>query len=414
MSDLSDKLKALGVNIGPDHLSNQKKPGKYSLDRILSGDVRFTPFGETYVVESHYPAGYRHGPYSLLEDPPRQALANWAQDQRVALGDLDSFAFIDTETTGLSGGAGTYAFLIGVGRIVEGGFLLEQFFLRDPSEEPAQLAELESFLAHCQTLVSFNGKAFDIPLLVTRFISQGVKPPFSEFAHLDLLHLSRRLWRYRLSNRALGSLEVHILGTQRTQEDVPGWMIPQMYFDYLHSGDPEPLKKVFYHNAMDILSLAALFIHTSQLLADPLNANLEHSVDMIALARLYEDSGNLDMAEQLYRHGLEHAHHHTDEMPEEVYLTAIMNLARLYKRQTEWDKACNLWELAADHREIEAHIELAKYYEHQRKEYQPAIRWTAAAKEIVLSATNNPLLSSRWIGEIDHRLNRLNRKLEKE
>ncbi len=190
-------------------------------------------------------------------------LAEWAREPRLAELAPADFAFLDTETTGLSGGTGTYAFLVGVARFEDEGLHLAQFFMRDPSEEPGLLAALEEFLAPCQALVTFNGKAFDAPLLLTRYLCHGWQPPFQGLAHVDLLHLARRLWRDRLPSRTLTMLEAHILGAGRSEEDIPGWLIPEMYFTYLQTGDPTPLKSVFYHNAMDVISLVALMEHMS-------------------------------------------------------------------------------------------------------------------------------------------------------
>jgi len=140
---------------------------------------------------------------------------------------------VDTETTGLAGGSGTYTFMVGIGRFEGDEFRLAQFFLRDPSEEAAQLAAIEKFLAPCQAVVSFNGKSFDLPLLNSRYLINGCPPPLAGAAHIDLLHLSRRLWRARLPSRTLGNLEAKILGLTRAQQDVPGWMIPDLFLDRL-------------------------------------------------------------------------------------------------------------------------------------------------------------------------------------
>jgi uncharacterized protein YprB with RNaseH-like and TPR domain len=178
--------------------------------------------------------------------------------------------------------------MVGVGRFDGEVFRLAQFFMRDPIEEPAQLAALEAFLAPCETVVTFNGKAFDVPLLNTRYRINGEDSPLASTAQIDLLHLARRLWRERLPSCSLGSLEEHILEITRTSEDTPGWMIPELYFDYLRSGDARPLKGVFYHNTMDILSMVALLDLMAGTLADPLKMETEHPTDLVAVGRLFE------------------------------------------------------------------------------------------------------------------------------
>jgi uncharacterized protein YprB with RNaseH-like and TPR domain len=405
MPSLSEKLKSLGVKVGVQDLAPPQLRSPYSIDQVLSGSTLLTQLGETYLVEARYPPEYQHGRRGLCCRAPLQSLAAWAQEQRICDYPLESFAFLDTETTGLSGGTGTYPFLIGVGRFEGQEFHLAQFFMRDPLEEPAQLAALEAFLAPCEAVVTFNGKSFDLPILNTRFISHGWRTPFLDTAHVDLLHLARRLWRDRLSSRTLGSLEYHILGTARTGDDVPGWMIPQLYFDYLRSGDARPLVSVFYHNAMDVLSLAALFGHTAELLSDPLSSVVEHGVDLVALGKLFEDMGDTDLASRLYLVGLER------DLPREILLDAIHRLAMIHKRQDNLQVAAELWQQAAGYAHIQAHIELAKLYEHRFRDPLQALQWTQSAIEIMRGSALPGFERRHWLDELERRQNRLLRKL---
>jgi uncharacterized protein YprB with RNaseH-like and TPR domain len=405
MPSLSEKLKSLGVKVGANDLTPPPRRSPYSIDQVLSGSTLLTQLGETYLVEARYPPEYQHGRRGLCCSAPLQTLAAWAQEQRICDYPLESFAFLDTETTGLSGGTGTYPFLIGVGRFEGQEFHLAQFFMRDPLEEPAQLAALESFLAPCEAVVTFNGKSFDLPLLNTRFISHGWRTPFLDTAHVDLLHLARRLWRDRLSSRTLGNLEYHILGTMRTGDDVPGWMIPQLYFDYLRSGDARPLVSVFYHNAMDVLSLAALFGHTAELLANPLSSTVEHGVDLVALGKLFEDMGDTDLAARLYLAGLER------ELPREILLDAIHRLAMIHKRQDNLNAAVGLWQQAAGYAHIQAHIELAKLYEHRLRDPLQALQWTQTAIDLARDSAMSTFERRQWLDELGHRKDRLTRKL---
>jgi uncharacterized protein YprB with RNaseH-like and TPR domain len=338
-------------------------------------------------------------------------LGVWANEPHLKEIDPHAFAFLDTETTGLSGGTGTLAFLIGIGRFEGDGFHLVQFFLPDPGQEPAQLAAVEDFLAPCQALVTFNGKAFDVPLLNTRFLMHGWQPPYRGYAHVDLLHLSRRLWRNRLPSRTLANLEVQILGTSRSEEDIPGWIIPQMYHEYLLSGDATPLRRVIYHNAMDVVSLAALFTYTADLLADPVQANLEHGTDILALAHLFEDLGVSSTAITLYLKGLEHEDARTQRIPRQVYLDAIQRLAGIHKKMDRQGEAIQLWEVAAQLHHLEAHIQLAKYYEHQKKDYRAALEWTESAVQLVNSPLYPVFERKIQLPELQHRLERLHKKL---
>jgi uncharacterized protein YprB with RNaseH-like and TPR domain len=404
MVSLSDKLKSLGVKVGARDLPPPRPRDPYPVQQIVPGRFQETPQGEVFLVERQYPLEHRQGRASLRIIASLQVIAEWAREPRLAGVAPDTFAFLDTETTGLAGGTGTYAFLVGVGRYAGGSFQLAQFFMRDPMEETALLAALTEFLQPCQALVTFNGKAFDVPLLNARYITHGEMPPLASAAHLDLLPLARRLWRDRLPSRALGSLEEHILDAIRTEEDVPGWVIPSLYFDYLRSGDARPLKSVFYHNAMDVLSLAALLSHISQLLDDPLGGAVGHGLDLVAMGKLFEDLGYLKTATGLYESGLAH------DLPEEAYWEAVQRLSFVHKRRGDFPAAIALWRQAAHSGHIYAHVELAKFYEHKARDYGEAAQWTQAAIALV-SAPDFPRPERRqWLADLEHRLARLQRK----
>jgi uncharacterized protein YprB with RNaseH-like and TPR domain len=291
MSSLADKLKALGVKTGRD-LPPPSHGGGHPIESVVAGSFCATSRGDIFVAERVFAEDYQR------KTPIQSQLSivsEWANDPRIAELPIEKFAFLDAETSGLSGGTGTYAFLVGIGRFTGGAFLLRQFFMRDPSEEPAMLEALIDFLAPCKALVSFNGKAFDAPLLAARYTLRRIPLPLRGCAHLDLLPLARRLWRDRLPSRALKYLEEHILGVTRASEETPGYEIPWLYFDYLRSGDARPLAGVFYHNAMDVTAMAALLGRISDLLANPYQETT-HGVDFIALGKLYEDLRRWDEA----------------------------------------------------------------------------------------------------------------------
>jgi len=407
MPTLSERLKALGVTLGPVHTSPQtpRRPHQ-TIETLLPGEWRSLPLGETFVLERRYPASFRQGDVPLRGEIPPAILAAWAKEPRLTSLTLEQFLFFDIETSGLNIGGGVYAFLIGAGRFEGDEFHLAQFFLHDPADEPAQLAAFEAFAAPCEALVTFNGKAFDLPLLNGRYTLNAWPSPLKEMAHLDLLHLARRLWRARLPSRALGDLETHILGTQRGQADVPGWMVADLYLEYLHTGDAHPLIGVFYHNEMDVLSMAALLHHTAALLADPLASPETDQLDLLAIARLHADLGDLDPAERIYAHILQRA-----DLQPEVHLQALSGLASLHKKRGQLDAALPLWEQAAETGQVYAHVELAKVYEHRQKDFRAALRWTQAAIDIV-SGKETPLGERlRWLPELEHRQARLERKL---
>jgi uncharacterized protein YprB with RNaseH-like and TPR domain len=405
MNSISDKLKSLGVKVGARDLPPPRPRNRYPIEQVVSGCFQETPHGEVFLVETWYPLEHWQGRALLRIPASLQIIAEWAREPCLAEVGSNAFAFLDTETTGLSGGTGTYAFLVGVGRYDGQAFHLAQFFMRDPVEEPALLAALTEFLQPCQALVTFNGKAFDVPLLNARYISNSEQPPLASFAHLDLLPLARRLWRDRLPSRALGYLEEHILDITRTHEDVPGWLIPGLYFDYLRSGDARPLKSVFYHNVMDVLSLAALLSHIAELLDDPLNGPVVHGLDLVAMGKLFEDLKHLETAAQLYERGLVH------DLPEELYWKTVQRLSFAQKRRGNLSAAVALWREAACSGQIYAHIELAKFYEHKQRDYSEAAQWTHAALSLVNAPDFPRQARGRWLDDLEHRLARLHRKL---
>ena len=401
MSILSDKLRALGVQQGAQNLPPpRRKSQAYAIENVIVGRFQATPHGDVFVVEKGYDSSYRHGKMALKGESSLEMIATWARDRRLSQSPLAQFAFLDTETTGLAGGTGTYAFLVGVGRFEGDKLQLAQFFMRDPSEEAALLVALTEFLQPCQVLVTFNGKAFDAPLLNTRYTLNRQVSPLLTLAHLDLLPLARRLWPDRLDNHRLGTLETQLLGAQRTEEDIPGWLIPSIYFGYLRQGDARALPGVFYHNAMDVLTMAALLNHAAQLLADPLNPSVEHALDIVALGQFYENMGDVETAAQLFEQGLAR-----NDLPEAHYWATQRRLSFLHKRHQHWIAAVELWQLAAEGRQIYAHVELAKFYEHQQRNYDEAILWTQTALNLLTAHER-----SQWWGDLHHRLARLQRK----
>jgi uncharacterized protein YprB with RNaseH-like and TPR domain len=417
---LADKLKTLGVKVGTGEIQPPPpRPRRDSaLEHALEGRWIETRRGFAFVVEQVFPGGYRHGATPIRLAAGLETLAAWAGDERLASLPVSKLAFLDTETSGLAGGTGTYAFMVGLGRFVEDEFHLAQFFMPDPADEAALLEALADFLAPCAALVTFNGKAFDAPLLRTRYTLNQSPCPLDGFAHLDLLPLARRLWRDRLPSRALKYLEEHILQAPRSAEEVPGYEIPWLYFDFLRTGDAAPLKGVFYHNAMDIVAMAALLSLTARMLADPHAFELEHGLDVIALAKLFEDLNRWEDAALLYERGLQTARANGAPLSEQAlsepdFWQAVRRLAVLQKRRGDLDVALRLWEKSAAEGHIYAHVELAKYYEHTRKEPAAALQWTVSAMAHVRADLFMPAyMKNHWLSELEHRQKRLEGKLK--
>ena len=408
MPSLSDKLKSLGVKVGTADITPRTRDD-HPIDLIVNGSYVTTPRGDAFVAEQTYARDYSHGTdaslFSFLfsAESPLVLISQWANDPRINELPLDKFAFLDTETSGMAGGTGTYAFLVGAGRFVEDKFLLQQFFLRDPAEEPAMLEALIQFLAPCEALVTFNGKSFDAPLLATRYKLHRIPIPFKDYAHLDLLHLARKLWRDRLPSRTLKYLEEFVLDFRRSSEEVPGYEIPWLYFDYLRTRDARPLGGVFYHNAMDVVAMAALLNHISAMLSNPYS-NVEHGLDFIALGKLFEDLNQPDEAARLYERGLESA------LSESDFESAVKRLSILQKRRGNMDQALRLWKESARKGHIYAHVELAKHYEHKARDVKSALKWAKSARKKIEGAEMPEYARKHWLTEINHRLERLERK----
>jgi uncharacterized protein YprB with RNaseH-like and TPR domain len=402
-ASVSDKLKALGVKEGVSHLA-PPKVDSFSIDSVVAGEFSSTPLGDVFIAEQAFHRDHRHGEASLLPSIPLHLIAEWARDEKVSSLPISKFAFLDTETSGLAGGTGTYAFLVGAARFVEDRFVLKQFFMRDPAEEPALLEGLANFLAPCESLVTFNGKAFDAPVLSTRYRLHRIPIPYQGYAHLDLLPLARRLWRDRLESRALKYLEEHVLGMKRTSEEVPGYEIPWLYFDYLRTGDARPLAGVFYHNAMDVVAMAALLTHMNEMIENPYEGRVQHGLDFIALGKLLEDLDHWDDAARLYERGLESG------LDESDFGVAVRRLSILQKRRGDFGEAVRLWEKAAKRGHIYAHVEMAKYYEHKERNLKRALKWTTSARRAVERADLPAYMRNHWLEEITRRLARLERK----
>ena len=385
-------------------LPRPKRAQGNDIDAVVPGEFLSTRLGEVFVVEQRYTSEYLHGTISLACSCPLSFISQWAKDPRIADLPLSRFAYLDTETTGLMGGTGTLPFLVGVGRFIDGQFVVKQFFMRDPAEEPAQLEGLADFLAPAGALVTFNGKGFDAPLLTTRYVMNRIPVPFKGYCHIDLLPLARRLWRDRLVSRRLKYLEEHILGLKRTVEEVEGYEIPWLYSDYLRTRDANPLAGVFYHNAMDVAAMAALLNHMNEMITHPYEGPVEHGLDFIALGKLFENLGRQEEAARLFERGLE------CDITESDFNTAVKRLSILQKRRGDFEEAVRLWEKAAAEGHIYAHIEIAKYYEHRRRDIKSAIQWTRSALQHVERVDLPAFERKYWQDEIAHRLARLERK----
>jgi hypothetical protein len=310
--------------------------------------------------------------------------------------------YLDTETTGLAGGTGTYAFLVGVGFFDGEDFEVRQFFMRDLDEEPALLSALETLFREFAGFVTYNGAGFDLPLLETRFVLGRRRFP-AEVFHVDLLGAARRLWSARLADCRLGTVEQHALRFMR-DNDLPGALIPTVYFEYLRRKQPHALPRVFEHNRHDILSLAALTGWVADAVVRAPHSDLEPEA-LAGLGRLLEAS-EPDRSLACYRLALDAG------LPTPFRERLLLHLAQGEKRRERWDEARALWEAATraprafDPRPWE---EIAKVHEHRRRDLE-------AARLVVVEALDlarRHRASERVLAALEHRLDRLARRLER-
>jgi uncharacterized protein YprB with RNaseH-like and TPR domain len=351
----------------------------YLIEEIVSGQVIETPFGAHFETERLYERHRRHGSVGIadLADLPESLLAALSEGA-IAQSHPTRWAFLDTETTGLAGGTGTYAFLIGVGSIDDAGFRVRQFFMRDYGEEPSLLASLAGYLARFDVLITYNGKAFDQPLLETRYRMVRARTPFARMEHLDLLFGARRLWKLRLESCRLVDLENQVLGVER-HGDLPGEMIPYYYFEYLRMRQAFRLVPVFHHNAMDIVSLACLTAIVPAAFGSPGGAMFRHGADMIGVARWLLAAGRDDEALGLYRRAMDLG------LSDSLLFRALAEIGAIQKRLGRDAAALEVFtDLAASPNPYRAHAfeELAKYYEHRERNYAMALEMTRSAQAI--------------------------------
>lgn len=309
--------------------------------------------------------------------------------------------FLDTETTGLNGGAGTVAFEIGVGFIDERGMVIRQYVMRDYSEEAAMLAEIAALLRQSDTVVSFNGKTFDLPLLESRMVMNRIRLPVTQMPHFDLLHAARRVYKLRLGRCNLASLEEAVLGMHR-QDDLPGAQVPQRYFDYVRTKEFALLEDVLRHNFDDVKSLARL---TSQLCSAFRNPErLAHPEDIFGVGRTLMRGGKTQQARACFK----------ILGRSTLSAQARMHLAASYKKDKEWADAMETCQnmIAQGEGGTWPYIEMAKYYEHIVKDNARALSYATGALRYALNTALIWEDDEQQTDQIRRRIDRLRRKQE--
>jgi uncharacterized protein len=374
--------------------------GSERLALILGASVKRNGHGE------HLSLHCWHGDHAPCA-PTAAALRLLAPDAPEEVADAQQWLFLDTETTGLMGGTGTYPFLVGLAWWEGGGLEVEQLFMREYSEERSLLAALAERLAERPVLVTFNGKSFDWPLLETRYRMTRTIPPPALRAHLDFLHPARNLWRLRLGSVRLSQLERHVLGWDRGT-DVVSELIPRIYLDFVRGGHADPLVPVFQHNQMDLRGLAGLSGRILSLLGD--EEASQDGLELYGVSRICERRGEVKRARKLYEQSI------ASVLPTETDRAARTALARLVKREGDFVRARELWEgTLGDSREgYEAYEQLAIYFEHEAREPRQALAIAREALAQLRRANQVGMIPAaayrRTKARLEHRLVRLERK----
>jgi uncharacterized protein YprB with RNaseH-like and TPR domain len=365
-----------------------------------------SPARQPYLVlENNFNLSSSYGqiPISLGLNIPGQVLYLLSRDEAFQTLSLAGSIFIDLETTGLAGGTGTIPFLVGLGFFDQQGFKIVQFFLNDLASEFKMLEELTALLQDKKftSVISYNGKGFDLPLLETRFTLNRLRCPLSALPHLDFLFSARYLWKHKYESCRLYNLALAHLGADRA-EDIPSEEIPWRYFQYLRTGDFSLVEPILYHNQEDIMSLYGVVVAGALAVGHSLeNQEMEiDSLELFGLGKIWEKAGEKKKSAELYEKAL------NQKLPVELSVKVKKNLALYFKKCGDWEKSLKLWQdLSQNSRDLDAWRELAMYYEHQVRQPQTALE--LALDGLALSRDINPAFEK----DFEKRIDRLTKKL---
>jgi hypothetical protein len=365
------------------------------------GYIRQTAHGEVWVVDWVFPLGYIHGSYPIKKVTSVHQLIDFSiPDFNPSLATV-----IDTETTGLAGGTGTYAFIIGIGFWSGDDFIVRQYLMRDFNEEPAQLrAFAEDFTG---SLISFNGRCFDMPLLTNRFKLHRFERPFAGTDHLDMLFPSRRIWKRHLPSFKLSVLERDILGFARV-DDIPSHLIPSLFFDYLQNRDETILHPILHHNRNDIISLYQLTAVAGDIVNRICESGGNDDNLIVSLAEIYFNLRQYDKTiDLLNKVNRQFADKGTINRAGQLKAIAL-------KKINHWDEAIEAFlEVSRASQEIQALIESAKLYEHKKRQPQKALDLVNRAESIIEFAEIKGDNVRLILAELYHRKRRLLNKINR-
>jgi uncharacterized protein YprB with RNaseH-like and TPR domain len=337
-----------------------------------------------------------------------EVLACLSQDNAFKELDLSTALFIDLETTGLSGGTGIIPFNIGMGYYRDDKFWVGQYFLGEMAEEERMIQELAEFFKEMdfQSVVTYNGKSFDIPLLETRFILHRQPFQLSGLPHLDFLYPARRLWSHKYESCRLFHLALNVVQAGRT-EDIPSAEIPWRYFQYLQTGNYDLIEPILYHNQEDILSLLGVVVVGAHIFSEDPDLCLGDAMDFYGAGKVLANVGDVEKSVQFFQKALD------GNLTDEVSIATKKRLSAHFKKHQDWDKAVPIWQEIVSTEvvtlaQLSSFRELAMHFEHRLKNYEEAKR--IAEEGFVLSTG----VSSYFEKDFSHRLDRLRRKIKRQ
>ncbi len=401
--DLRDYLRKYSINNHDDYYVNEPK----SIDEIVDGSYQKTDFGKIFVAKKEYLPDYYHGEMpleSFLKQSPK-TLALISKNDEIKDLDLKKAVFIDTETTGLSGGTGTAVFLVGILFFENNEFRIRQYLMQDFNEELAMLSALKQIFKNFEFIISYNGKAFDIPLLSTRYLINKMSDNHLNLPHIDLLFPSRFLYRKDLPNCRLKTIENKVLGIWEDRiGDIDSSLIPYIYFDFLNTKDARILKSVFKHNIIDLISLVTLTAKLASYIENYNEINLSYN-QIRSLTKIFFLKKNFNDAEKLILRAIQNADNKEDLEECKMWYGFIL------KKMRKFDDSSKIFEelVLDDTKEIEIYRQVAIYQEHQNKNYQKAINFCNKALKI-MKDEYNIRRRDYYINDINYRLARLYRK----
>lgn len=384
---------------GPSRPEFRVRAAPLRLEDVLPGSEVTTPQGSCYEVKAVYRDTYRHGDQRIeaFYHVDMNAMNLFFGGEKGDGVRPEEVLFMDLETTGLSLGTGTYAFLVGLGYFRDRQFHIHQVFLRAFDEEPAFLYRTQELIEPFRYLVTFNGKGFDVPLLEARFTMCSQPGTLRDMVSWDLLHPARRLWFGRLQDCRLQTIERERLGVAREGMDIAGDEIPRVYFRFVHEGDARDMDRIAYHNAMDVLTMTALTVHIDQ----ALKAKDGSRSNLFSVGRYYERRGIEDKGAEYYEAASFCGHD-----PRERDM-ALFHLARQRKKEGRFDESVRIWQELVErdgYGFLSCCVEISKHLEHRTREYEKAV------ETVLLGLSRAGPDESRIRADLQKRLGRLNRK----